>query len=112
MADYQSGAQNNTGAPHESQSVAPPAHTVIKVGKKLALHSGTLDQCEVIVQVGEEFARQFYHVLTNLPHLAHRFYNDGSRMTHSGIMGAAVTVSGQKVSCNRKQHKINMYDHI
>ena len=55
------------------------------------------------MQVGTEFARQFYYVLTQQPSLAHRFYTDGSSLTHS-TGGQGVTVHGQAVRVQRSPH--------
>ncbi|DBB02943.1 TPA: hypothetical protein ACH3X1_013541 [Trebouxia sp. C0004] len=67
----------------EAQQGNPPAHTV-----------------------GTEFSRQFYYVLTQQTSLAHRFYTDGSSLTHS-TGGAGVTVFGQ-TAINEKIVSLNL----
>lgn len=100
MADYHSEAQNNTGALHENQAVPTPANTVINFLSRWVCAYTMYNMYRLVVpmQVGEEFARQFYHVLTQVPHLAHRFYNDTSKLTYSGGPGPSITVHGQQVS--------------
>lgn len=93
----------------EAQPGNPPAHTVIDLSRILtpvhrldiavtnayAFRSSHVENF-LHAQVGTEFSRQFYFVLTQQPSLAHRFYTDGSSLTHS-TGGAGVTVYGQTV---------------
>ena len=88
----------------EAQQGNPPAHTVVDLSTVVvpaeALYA--LDESYhamaicLLMQVGTEFSRQFYFVLTQQPSLAHRFYTDGSSLTHS-TGGSGFTVFGQTV---------------
>lgn len=82
MSNFASTAHYVHGS-SEAQQGNPPAHTV-----------------------GTEFSRQFYFVLTQQPSLAHRFYTDGSSLTHS-TGGSGVTVFGQ-TAINEKIVSLNL----
>ena len=103
MSNFASTANYVHGS-SEAQQGNPPAHTVVDLPLFVVTAEALYALVEsyygmaicLLMQVGTEFSRQFYFVLTQQPSLAHRFYTDGSSLTHS-TGGAGVTVFGQTV---------------